>query len=85
MSGAHQEAAVHFIVKYQGKYYLTQELWEFDPAMDKSSLHPDQAFWLTQIPELYDDSTDRADGAVHVTAAQVCKASQIGGGGLSAP
>jgi hypothetical protein len=40
---------LRFIVKYGDKYYLTQDLWEFDPA---ASVAGAQATSLAAIPGL---------------------------------
>ena len=85
MSDVQPVTAGHFIVKYLGKYYLTQEVWEFDPSADPGSLQADQAFWLKQIQSLYLGGVDKADGAVHVAGGKVGEASQIDDGGGSTP
>ena len=79
MSNAMPSSALRFIVKQSGKYYLTREIWEFDPSMDTSGLQAGQIFWLKQIVALY-GGPGKPDGVVQVGGGGACEASQITNG-----
>ena len=48
------EQPFHFIVKHNDKYYLTHDLWEFDPAK-RDGLSDEQKAALDKIPRLHSE------------------------------
>ncbi len=65
MSVPNEAPPFRFIVKHDGKYYLTHELWEFDPSRSSNDLNEDQDTSLKQISTTFEGGTPTG-GAVEI-------------------
>jgi hypothetical protein len=65
-----------FIVMHNDKYYLTHELWEFDPKFPPEKLDPNQATFLKQIPTRFQGGT-KTQGAVEIDSGHAVAFTEI--------
>ncbi len=65
MSATSEAPPFRFIVMYKDKYYLTHELWEFDPNNPPPNLDENQKTSLNQIAATFDGGTP-TQGAVEI-------------------
>jgi hypothetical protein len=65
MSVTNDDPPFRFIVKHDDKYYLTHELWEFDPKHPLEDLDPNQVTSLKQIATKFHGGTP-TQGAVEL-------------------
>ena len=84
MSSSNNTAPLRFVIKHNDKFYLTHELWEFDPSIPHDHLDDNQKTALAQIPGVFRDGRP-TQGASVVGHGFVTQSSQITPSGTSPP
>ncbi len=76
MSVTHDAPPFRFIVKHNEKYYLTHELWEFDPGNPPKDLDGNQKTSMDQIQGAYHGGT-QTQGAAEVDSGRAVAFTEI--------